>query len=347
MNTPLVSVIIPSYRAAKFLGPLCKSLQAQTYQNFEVLIGDDGSDDETAEVIASFLADPRFSFFAWHPNKGVGHGTLTLLLEAKGEFWCHPGADDLLKPDFIAERVALISRYPNAVLVHGAATYIDENGKEFTLQNGIDLGNKFKIGPSFSQLLQHNTISTPGIMIRMNITRMIMPFFSNKWQFAYDWFMWLLFASTGRDFLWDPMPRHCYRIYSASLSGSLDALSKRKAETRLIPLSALGTAAFFSNEGAQLWARWRHPLYALWLMRAMNLFFHGTLRDEWLQTGAQAYYSHSKSRVWLWLEILRHAPWMIGYFILERLKIRRQSFRVSGLALVHDPLFFKTAPQET
>ena len=59
-RTPLVSILVPAYNAARFLPGLCQSIQAQTYPHYEVLIGDDGSTDNTSSVMAPFLQDSRF-----------------------------------------------------------------------------------------------------------------------------------------------------------------------------------------------------------------------------------------------------------------------------------------------
>jgi len=340
-ESPLVSVIVPSYKAAAYLGPLCQSLQAQTYKNFEVLIGDDGSPDNAAEAVAPFLADPRFRFISWKPNRGVSRATVTLLAEAKGEFWCYPGADDLLHPDFIAERTKFLLASPQAVLAHGPPIHIDGNGEVISLENIPEKSLVLTQGPSLEQLLQHNTINTPGVMIRMSVTRQVLPFFSTAFRYSQDWFLWLLLAATGHVFLIDPLPRHRYRVHSTSLTGSSEMASHRQAETRLTPLCALAAAAQLSSEAGLLWTHWRQALYALWLTRSTQLYLRGLLRDEWLQMGAQAYYGHRSNRVFLGVELVRHAFPILIYFIAEQAAIRRQVFRVSGLALVDDPVFSK------
>jgi len=338
---PLVSVVLPSYRAAAYIGQLCRTLQAQTYDNFEVLIGDDGSGDGTESVVAPFLSDPRFRYFAWNPNRGFGRATLTLLMQAKGEFWCHPGADDLLHPDFIEGRTAIFNRHPNAVLAHGPPVHIDEKGNAFSPENEILPLDRLTVGPSLEQLLQHNVINNPGIMARMSTTRLVLPFLSTTWRYAFDWFIWFLLASTGQEFIRDPVPRHSYRVHPTSLTCDPKWASFRQSETRLVPLCALAAASRFSADAALLWSRWREPLYVLWLTRAAQLHRRGLLQDDWLQLGAQAFYSNNSSRVSLGWELIRHAPSVARYFMAEQLAARRQAFRVAGLAMVNDPLFFK------
>src|SRR5438093_4504987 len=98
-----VSVLVPAYNSAQYLDELCRSIQAQTYDDIEVLVLNDGSTDDTVEVLAPFRKDPRFHILGWQDNRGVSRATLELFDLAKGEFWCHPGADDVLLPTFIQE----------------------------------------------------------------------------------------------------------------------------------------------------------------------------------------------------------------------------------------------------
>ena len=62
MNSPapLVSILVPAYNAARYLPELCHSIRAQTYPHYEVLIGNDGSSDNPASVLAPFLQNSRF-----------------------------------------------------------------------------------------------------------------------------------------------------------------------------------------------------------------------------------------------------------------------------------------------
>jgi glycosyltransferase involved in cell wall biosynthesis len=336
---PRISILVPSYKAARFLGPLCQSIQAQTLADFEVLIADDGSPDNTAEAVAPFLRDARFRFFSWQPNRGVARATLTLLTEARGEFWCNPGADDLLKPDFLAARIEALERHPQAILAHGPPTRIDPEGRTLPDQPLPIRLAPCETGPHFlAQIVQHNFINTPSIMARMSATRLVLPFFSTCWQYQ-DWFLWILLASLGMDFLHDPQARHCYRVHPESLTGDPAREATRSAEDRLTPMCALSTAAKFSGDAALLWARWRRSLYALWLRRALALRQRHALQDSWLQLAGQAFYHHRVGRVHLWPQLARWWPEILAVTLRERRARRRQTFVVSGLALVDAPMF--------
>ena len=216
MNTssPLVSILVPAYNAAPFLGELCDSIQAQTHPNFEALILDDGSSDGTSEVLTPFRKDSRFKIIRWTPNRGVNAATSALLSRMKGEYWCHPDADDVLHPNFVAQRLNLLESHPEAAMVHGPAEYINAAGGPAKVDFPyLELPASMSGAHALSVLLQHNVIRTSSILVRSNITRLILPYFHCDWKYAEDWHLWLLHAATKYDFLWD-------RQIPAQISGS-------------------------------------------------------------------------------------------------------------------------------
>ena len=126
--SPLVSILVPAYNAGRYLQELCRSIQAQTYPHYEVLVGNDGSTDDTAAVVAPFLKDDRFRLLSWAPNRGLNRGWGLLCSAMRGDYWCSPGADDIYEPRFLESRVEALQANPQAFLVHGLPELIDEHG---------------------------------------------------------------------------------------------------------------------------------------------------------------------------------------------------------------------------
>jgi glycosyltransferase involved in cell wall biosynthesis len=341
MSNPLVSVLVPAYKAAPYLKELCDSLQGQTYQNFEVLILDDGSPDNTQEVFKPYRNDRRFKITSWADNRGVSLATLALFQQMQGEFWCYPGADDVLAPEFIARRLFILQENSGASMVHGAAKCIDENGQPVASLPELNIPPLMNSERALSALLQHNFINTPSIFVRSSVTKKVLPFLEINWRYAQDWFYWLLHMGTGADLLWDPEPLHKYRIHSQSLTNVPAHAVTRWAEIRLVPLCGLSIASAFSQSAAAMWQRWRGSLYALWLRRAYQINAENLRRREWLEIGARAFYEKTVSNVSLTTEILRHGLKILGASLAERRCREQQRFLVSGLAQVHDPIFEK------
>jgi glycosyltransferase involved in cell wall biosynthesis len=337
---PLVSILVPAYDAARYLPELCPSIQTQTYPHYEVIIGNDGSNDDPASVLAPFLEDPRFRLLAWRPNRGLNAAWAILLAQMRGEYWCCPGADDVLYPAFLEKRVEVMESSPQAGLVHGPPELVDESGRPAqTPQRALDLPAQLRAPRSLEVLLQHNVINQPSALVRASATRLAVPFWRWDWAYTPDWFLWILHAATGFDLLWDARVLSKYRVHSLSLSGAPEKDCLRRAEVRLAPVVALRTAAQFSHSGATSWSRWGRTLYWRWLRQAVALKARGGLKDEWLQLAAHAYYGARGRRVRLWAELAKHAVGIVAADLGHRHAQRRQSFTVAGLAQIGDPVF--------
>lgn len=126
----LVSICIPAYNTEKYIDANLSSIFNQTYQDFEVIIVDDGSSDNTAKKIklwADKYPDKIFPFFS-PKNQRIGATRNIALRHAHGEYIFHCDSDDYLKPDFLEALVSEAKRsgYPDIVI--GGFTKIDQDG---------------------------------------------------------------------------------------------------------------------------------------------------------------------------------------------------------------------------
>ncbi len=106
--TKLVSIIIPAYNAASFIEDTIHSITAQTYSNWEAIIVDDGSTDETSKIIRNF-EDKRIRVHS-QMNLGVATARNNGLRRAKGELVVFFDADDMMTPDFLSARIQELER---------------------------------------------------------------------------------------------------------------------------------------------------------------------------------------------------------------------------------------------
>ena len=109
VENPLVSVIIPVYNGARYLGAALESVFAQTYREFEVIVVDDGSADESG-VIAQGFPDVRY---LQQTNQGVAAARNHGLEAARGEFFAFLDQDDLWTPDKLKLQVEYLLRHPD------------------------------------------------------------------------------------------------------------------------------------------------------------------------------------------------------------------------------------------
>src|SRR5437016_5697097 len=103
MHTPRVTFVVPCYKLGHLLAECLKSILAQTYRDFEVLVMDDCSPDDTAEVARSFH-DPRVKHIRNEPNLGHLRNYNRGLDLAEGEYIWLVSADDRLRKPYVLER---------------------------------------------------------------------------------------------------------------------------------------------------------------------------------------------------------------------------------------------------
>lgn len=131
---PRVSVCIPSYNLASVIGETIRSVLAQTFQDWELLIEDDGSTDNSVAVIAEFQ-DPRIKFVASPQNIGQNATTNNLVKRAAGEYICLLPADDLIDPTKLEKQVAYLDEHPECGICFTRQRFIDMQGNEMQPSN--------------------------------------------------------------------------------------------------------------------------------------------------------------------------------------------------------------------
>ena len=117
---PLVSVIIPAYNRAHLIGRAIASVLAQSYRHFEIVVVDDGSNDDLGTALAA-IADPRLRCIAHPKNRGAAAARNTGIAAAQGEFVAFLDSDDTWYPDKLAFQVAAMRDQPSDVAGHVCA----------------------------------------------------------------------------------------------------------------------------------------------------------------------------------------------------------------------------------
>ncbi|MGB2865501.1 MAG: glycosyltransferase [Sedimentisphaerales bacterium] len=126
-DNPLVSVIMPAYNAAAYIAEAIESVLIQNYRNFELLIINDGSTDNTEEIVAGFK-DKSIKYFR-QENRGLAATHNAGIRHSRGEFVIKLDADDMMTPDFIARHLQEFEKHPEASLVYCDDYLIDRNDK--------------------------------------------------------------------------------------------------------------------------------------------------------------------------------------------------------------------------
>lgn len=128
MNEKLVSIITPTYNCAVFISETIESVQAQTYQNWEMVIVDDCSTDNTREIVLRYAKlDPRIHYHLLERNSGAAIARTAAMHLAKGSYMAFLDSDDIWMPDKLSKQIAWMQKNGYAFSCT-SYTQIDESG---------------------------------------------------------------------------------------------------------------------------------------------------------------------------------------------------------------------------
>lgn len=215
VGDPLVSVIIPTYNHAHYVGQAIESLLAQTYENWELAVVDDGSTDDTAEVIATYQ-DPRITYLP-ESHRGVGAIAATLnvgLRHTTGALVTMLGSDDLW-PAYRIEGQVPFFRDPSVVLCFGRGFLIGESGNdlgEYPLPRFVSEVMNRPVGSILGSLLVSNWLPQYTVLIRRAALERIGGYLQPPDLLAEDYPTHLALALLG-EFRYVDLPMGYYRMH--------------------------------------------------------------------------------------------------------------------------------------
>jgi glycosyltransferase involved in cell wall biosynthesis len=128
---PKFSVVMSSYNYGHFISKAIQGVLDQTFKDFEFIVADDGSTDNTAEVVASF---PSVRYFRTAENKGPAAATNYGVTKSQGKYLAFVGADDILLPRALELAGGVMDAHPEVGLVYGQAYMMDENEKVYRIR---------------------------------------------------------------------------------------------------------------------------------------------------------------------------------------------------------------------
>ena len=160
-KTPLISVILPAYNAAKYLAQALESLRYQTYPHFEVIAIDDGSTDNSYQILKDYAKiDPRFHAYRNSKNLNIARTLNRGLRLAKGSFIARMDADDISLPNRFKQQIKFLKKHPNVVVLGGQCKTMDTEDKLIG-RKIFPIGNK----QIKEALFTTNPIQHPTVMI--------------------------------------------------------------------------------------------------------------------------------------------------------------------------------------
>lgn len=223
---PNVSVCIASYNHGKYLSRCLDSILSQTYQDFEIVLVDDGSTDNSHEILLDYQARyPEKIRYTWHPNhenKGISITTNLAIEESKGRYIAFIGSDDMWRADKLEMQISILESSPDLGMVYSYAVFIDEQDNPLSGLVGTDITHD--PNPT-GRMIQACHQPAMTVVIRRDLLEKIGLF--EESLITSDWDLMIrFFAHEKAGFIAQPLAG--YRIHQSNLSKNIDPLIELK-----------------------------------------------------------------------------------------------------------------------
>lgn len=211
--TPLVSVVMAAKNYARFIGEAIDSVRAQTVLNWELIVIDDGSSDDTPAAVRPYLSDPRVRYFRSDrlgqpraKNLGIGFARAPLI--------AFLDADDAWEPTKLEKQLALFAN-PKVGVVFCGRSLMNEEGRALATK----ATSAFHKGAVLSQMFTQNFVCFSSCVVRREVFARVGAF-DPQWDLAIDYDLWLRVAKFYEfDFVNEELVR--YRTGHGNLSKKL------------------------------------------------------------------------------------------------------------------------------
>ncbi|MEP5154975.1 glycosyltransferase family 2 protein [Planktotalea sp.] len=248
---PVASIIVPAFNVAKTIAETLDALLAQTFQDFEIIVVDDGSTDRTVDVLENYSDDPRVRIVSQR-NRGLAGARNTGIHEAVGTYIGFCDADDVWEPAKLQVHVNHLGRNPDIGISYSGSSLVDDEGTDLCIAqrprlHGITAAHILKrnpIGNGSAAVIRREVFDE--IAYRPRSERERCWFFDETFRQSEDIECWLRIAlTTGWEFEGVSGLLTRYRVNSSGLSASTD----RQLESweRVVAKLAAIQPAFFAR----------------------------------------------------------------------------------------------------
>ncbi|RQS10342.1 glycosyltransferase [Burkholderia sp. Bp9002] len=215
---PRVSILVTSYNYARFIGETIRSVIAQTYDSWELIVVDDCSTDDSWSVIQAFR-DPRIRAVRFDENRGACAAYNAALSLAKGQFVASLDSDDVFAPEKLAVQVAFLDQHPEIDICGTYLEEIDDAGNVVPSENCM-------YAPWFNKELDLNSpdcwiwenhLCHSGVLMRKSLHDRV-GFFREELTYSPDWNFWLRALAGGAKFHVVPEELVQYRAHGNNIT---------------------------------------------------------------------------------------------------------------------------------
>lgn len=210
---PRVSVVIPTFNCATYLPSAIDSVLNQSFNDFEILVVDDGSTDGTIDRLRQYA---KHIHYVYQENAGASAARNRALSLSTGEYIAYLDADDVWYPTKLERQIAFLDTNKEYGLVHSDVSVIDEQDEIIHRQFNSETARSVPQGSCMLELLQHSHIQTLTVVERRDCFQKVGGF-DDRIPIAQDYLHWIMIALEGWKFGYIKEPLGKYRWRRGSL----------------------------------------------------------------------------------------------------------------------------------
>lgn len=309
-HLPKLSVILPVYNGGSYLHQAIRSVLGQTFADFECIIINDGSTDDSAAIIGGFK-DPRIIFIN-QTNQGLRGALNVGLAQAKGNFIARMDQDDISLPDRFAKQIEFLDTHPGHVLVGTTFAYIDDHNRVIgafpALLDDIEIKRELYTKTPFG----HGTVMLRSTALKQGGYR-----YRQEAEHVEDYDLWLRFSTAGKYanlpeilYLWRHTPENTTSKHATVQRDNAAALNKsalaNQSIKQLIRWPGWPNLRKYRNTSQKVQNQWvevrRHDAHcSLYLALSWLLFKQG----NYIESGVAFSYALLISPVYVLRSIMR------------------------------------------
>lgn len=299
-DTPFISILMPAYNAAKHIQSAIESILNQTTKRWELIIINDGSDDQTAFLINTY-ADSRIKIVENVANLGLTKDLNIGLQRAQGEFIARLDADDLCTPDRLAKQLSYLGQHPETALVGSWAQIIDDDGKIIGYRQPPFEPEALKFNLLFFNPLVHSSI-----FFRRSVAQE-MGGYNEQYRRAQDF---EFYSRLTKKYIIGVIPEYLVQYREHSQSVTLAAATKEEAQTAALQIvkqnwekyldlppqifPILSKTLFSKNKQPsfrELWTSWR------WLQKLFTCYIKKEHLSSQTSREIKLIYNHFRRKI--------------------------------------------------
>lgn len=182
INVPLVSIILPVFNGEEFLREAIDSILTQSFKDFELIVVDDASQDQSLKILESYR-DPRLIVIKNEVNSGIVIALNKGIKASQGKYIARMDADDISIPDRLKKQIDFLESHPEIGVVGSWGEFIDEKGNSISFVAYPITDNDIK-----SCLLVKNCIFHPSVMMRREV--IVEREYKAGYKHAEDYWLW-------------------------------------------------------------------------------------------------------------------------------------------------------------